>query len=319
MTNETQKLCELFIENRDAFKNAFKWDSGLIHAVCACILAMEGVRADEERLLFCKELIKKKFGAFSSFKGNARTFVAAIISTVPDPDLALTRAAEVFKMLRSKKLSSSDYLTVASVFVAVEAEPYDYPRITNRTFELYRKIKDIHPFLTSYEDTAFSAILALSERTDAELISDMEECYRLLKPNFMSSNPVQSLSHLLSLWETSPADKCARVISLLDAFKSARRHYDSDYGLPTAGALAMAGGAPHEVVENVLSVDSWLSHQPGFGFWSSITKQNRLVFAGMLSENDYIHEKRMKLAVISSALSIIIAQQQASSAAAAAT
>ncbi len=312
MTDKTHEICEQFIYSKDILKKVFSWEYGFIHAVGACILTLEGKKADEARLRHTKELLKKKFNAFSNFRGNASVFTIVMVSMTHDPELTLSRTAEIYKMLKEKKMPVSVYLTVAAAMIAIYCEPYEYAAAVSRTRELYTLMKEKHPILTSYEEAPYCTLLAMSDKTNTDLVSDMEECYRLLKPNFkLAENPVQSLSHLLSLWDSTPSDKCARVMRLYDAFKSAKRRYDSDYALPTIGAVAMAGGAPHEVVNNILEVDTWLSGQEGFGFWSSITKTYRLIFASFLSECSYIKGDRMQLSVICSALTIIIAQQSA--------
>ncbi len=75
-------------------------------------------------------------------------------------------------------------------------------------------MKSNHFFLTSSEDSGFAAMLALSEKTDDALVEDMESCFAILSGMSMSSNAVQSLSHVLSISEAAADDKCRRTAAL---------------------------------------------------------------------------------------------------------
>ena len=50
MKPELEKLCQEFISNRDAVKEAFRWENDALHAVCANIFCARGETVDTERL-----------------------------------------------------------------------------------------------------------------------------------------------------------------------------------------------------------------------------------------------------------------------------
>lgn len=54
--------------------------------------------------------------------------------------------------------------------------------------------------MTSAEDSAFCALLAVSEMEEESLIAECENCYQILKPEFFSANAVWSLSQVLALF-----------------------------------------------------------------------------------------------------------------------
>ena len=60
MKAELQKLCDLFIANRDIAKEAFKWDNSAVYPLCANIFCARGLKADAEKLRQCKEIIKNQ-------------------------------------------------------------------------------------------------------------------------------------------------------------------------------------------------------------------------------------------------------------------
>ena len=72
---------------------------------------------------------------------------------------------------------ASHYLPVAAVAIAQLAEEQNYEYIARRTKEIYKEMKANHPMLTSGEDSAFAALLSLSQKPNEQLITGMEQCY----------------------------------------------------------------------------------------------------------------------------------------------
>ena len=206
------------------------------------------------------------------------------------------------------------------MMIAQIAQPPLYEGIAARTRTIYSRMKKEHPFLTSGEDSTFCALMALSERADDEMIEDAEQCYRSLKSNFFfSSNAVQSLSHTLALCDGQPDIKCGKTMELFEKLESEGHRYGTDYELPTLGVLAMSGGDLDEIVQEIIEIDAWLSQQKGFGFFSSITRKQRLMYAGIVAQRDYLDEETMQTAAINGTVSLIVAQQAAMCAAVAAS
>ena len=50
MKPELEKRCQAYISNRDAVKEAFRWENGARHSVRANIFRARGKKADRERL-----------------------------------------------------------------------------------------------------------------------------------------------------------------------------------------------------------------------------------------------------------------------------
>lgn len=318
MNEVTLSNCKQLIDNRDRIKSVFSWDNSLIHLCCAGIYSAKGLTVDETVLQASRDLIKKKVGVFSNFRSTARSPIAAMISTSENPEQTLERGLTVYDLLK-KEFWSSTYLPLAAMIIAQVAEPYQYEQIANRTRVLYNRIKAEHPFLTSGEDSAFCALMALSEKSDESLIMDMERCYEELKPNFFSSNAVQSLSHVLALCDGTVSEKCTRTMQLFEKLKAAGHKYGTDYELPTLGVLAMSGADLESVAADMIEIDDWLADQKGFGFFSSITKKQRLMYAGILAQRDYSNESALQTAAVGGTISLIVAQEAAMCAAVAAS
>lgn len=318
MRDTVQKNCELLIRYRDMIKPVFPWDGGLIHLACAGIYVMKDKNVDAGVLEQSGRILKEKLGVFSNFRGTARSPIAAMMAVSGDPENTLNNGITVYELLK-KEFWSSSYLPLAAMVIARMAEQYDYGKVAERTRRIYERMRAEHPFLTSSEDSAFCAMSALSDKTDDELINDMEACYDLLKPEFFSGNAVQSLAHVLSLCGGTPEAKCRRTMELFRALKTAGRKYGTEYELPALGVLAMADASVEQMVQEILEIDTWLSAQKGFGFFGSVDKKQRLMYAGMLAQKEYICADVAQTAAVNSAVSLIVAQEAAMCAAIAAS
>lgn len=302
--------CNQLIANRNQVKSVFAGDGGLVHLCCAGIYSSKGLTVNEALLKESKDLIKKKAGAFSNFAGTARAPIAAMMATSGNPEQTLENGLQAYDVLK-KEFWSSTYLPLAAMIIAQRADTYQYEEIARRTRAIFDRMKAEHPFLTSSEDSAFCALMALSEKSDEDLINDMEECYQILKPNFFSSNAVQSLSHVLALCDGTAAEKCDRTMELFEKLKAAGKKYGTEYELSTLGVLAMSGADLDDIVAEMIEIDHWLSKQKGFGAWSGITSKQRLMYAGILAQKDYINENNMQTAAVGSTIALIVAQEAA--------
>ena len=236
--------------------------------------------------------------------------IVAMLAANENPQLLMERGLKVHDLLKEEFMSSV-YLPIAAMIIAQYADEARYAELAQRTRRIYKQMRADHPFLTSGEDSTFCALMALLDKPDEVLLGDAEECYKTLKSNFFSSNAVQSLSHVLAMCDGEPKIKCQRTMELFQKLKEAGHKYGTSYELPTLGVLAMADGNQDEIVAEMAEIDQWLSEQKGFGFFSSISAKQRLMYAGMIAQQDYINDKMMQSAAVNGVISLIVAQQAA--------
>lgn len=318
MNEETRKNCEQFIENRNRIKSVFFWDGELLNLACAGIFTMRSKTADISILEDCKSMLKQRVNIFSNFRSTARSPIAAMLAAGGNPEQTLENGLLVYELLK-KDFWTSAYLPLAAMIIAQMAQHSQYNGIALRTRSIYDLMKREHPFLTSGEDSALCALMALSEKPDNILIEDAEKCYQILKPNFFSSNAVQSLSHVLALCDGLPDMKCRKTMELFEKLRAAGHKYGTDYELPTLGILAMSGENLDEIAREIVEIDTWLSQQKGFGFFGGVSRKHRLMYAGIIAQKDYINEESMQAAALNGTISLIVAQQAAMCAAIAAS
>lgn len=310
MTEELRKLCELFVHNRDEIKSGFGWESTYMYPLCASIYTQKRMDADVRRMKECKGLLKQMAGIFSNFRGISQLAVITLLSVNGQPQEQLNNALQVYDLLK-KEFFGSDYLTIAALMLSEMSEPERYQETVSRTRRIYDLMKAEHPFLTSSQDSVFAALLALSEYSDQQLLTEMERCYEALKPHFFSSNAVQSLSHVLALAEGSAAVKCRRTMELFDSLKQQGYKYGTNEELATLGVLGLLETDIRTLAGEIMEVDDYLKIQKGFGAFGIGSKQ-RLMYAGILVASEYTGaDQAMNAAAIQSTVSIVVAQQAA--------
>ncbi|MBD9152155.1 MAG: DUF4003 domain-containing protein [Lachnospiraceae bacterium] len=310
MNERTLARCKNLIKNKETMKSAFAWEDGLTHLACAGIFINKEQTANEEMLLQCKDILKRNTGIFSNFKSTAKPMIVAMLAANENPQLLMERGLKVYDLLKEEFMSSV-YLPIAAMIIAQYADEARYAELAQRTRRIYKQMRADHPFLTSGEDSTFCALMALLDKPDEVLLGDAEECYKILKNNFFSSNAVQSLSHVLAMCDGEPEIKCQKTMELFQKLKEAGHKYGTSYELPTLGVLAMADGNQDEIAAEMAEIDQWLSEQKGFGFFSSISAKQRLMYAGMIAQRDYINDKMMQGAAVNGVISLIVAQQAA--------
>ena len=310
MNDRTLARCKNLIKNKETMKSAFAWEDGLTHLACAGIFINKEQTANEEMLLQCKDILKRNTGIFSNFKSTAKPMIVAMLAANENPQLLMERGLKVYDLLKEEFMSSV-YLPIAAMIIAQYADEARYAELAQRTRRIYKQMRADHPFLTSGEDSTFCALMALLDKPDEVLLGDAEECYKILKNNFFSSNAVQSLSHVLAMCDGEPENKCQKTMELFQKLKEAGHKYGTSYELPTLGVLAMADGNQDEIAAEMAEIDQWLSEQKGFGFFSSISAKQRLMYAGMIAQQDYINDKMMQSAAVNGVISLIVAQQAA--------
>ena len=316
MNNTVQARCDLFLRNRDAVHDAFPWDSGMMHVCCGNLYTMRGAEANTESIKECKRLMNERMGIFSNFRSTARNILICMMDLSGDAEGLLTRANDVYERLK-KVFFTSSYLPVTAMILAEQVEPSHYDELVARTREIYDQMKQQHPMLTSAEDSVLCALLAMSGLTDAELIDRMETSYDSLKKSFFFGNSVQAVSHVMALTPGDIGEKCERMMQLFEALKNAGSKWGTSYELPVLAILCEDPRRNDELVNEILECETWLKAQKGFGFFSSVSRAQRLMYAGLLTQDTA--NGAADAAVVNGTMSIIIAEQVAISAAVAAS
>lgn len=311
MNEKLRSQCELFAKNCEVLKKNIKMENDLIIHICASIFSGKGVIADGEKIADCKKLLKENQGVFSTFRGTIESLTICMLSLSDNPEEKLKNSTELFSLLK-KEFSNTNALAALSLTLDDMVSDIEAENYIERGKAIYKLMKKEHPFLTSSEDAPFAVLLAFSEKSDDELIADMEECYELTKMPFDDSNSRQTLSHVLAFGEGTAKGRSEKLNSLYVSLKENGRKYSRYYELSTLGALSILPVDEDTLVSEILEADGFLAEQKGYGFFG-IDKATRLSHAAMLVAN--IHSETgasvSEIAGISGVISRIAASQAA--------
>lgn len=322
MKDSLNNKCRLFIENRDAFKAAFPWESAYFYPICASFFVDSEKTALPEQLKDCRALLKSRVNAFSNFRSHAELSIVAMLAVCGDPEKRLDEAIEVYAGLK-EHFFGSEYLPVAAMILSYDVERERYGEICEKTRKVYDLMKKEHPFLTSSEDSVFSAMLALSNKSDEEIVRETETCYSILKEKFFDKNAVQSLSHVLALSDDGArgiSDRCRDTVRLFDYLKERGYKYGTGYELATLGILATLPCGIEEAARDFMDAADLLKKEKGYGFFGTYGRAQRFMHAAMIVTSEHLGSSgTMSGAAVGSTLSLIAAQQAATCAAIAAS
>ena len=178
MDEKIQKRCELFIKNRDAFKNAFVWDYTYMHHMAALIYTKQNKLVDAEQVKKCKKMIKEKCNAFSYFRSMSSLTLSTLLSLENAPEEMISKVLRAYDVLKGQFVSS-EYLPYAAYNLANLASESEFSKIAEDASIIYNHMKEKHLFLTGQEDHGITVLLALAKKNQQHLIEESEESYKL--------------------------------------------------------------------------------------------------------------------------------------------
>lgn len=313
MKESLQKTLDSYLSILDTLRKSFRWEHELIYPVAANLFAWERTNADVEKIKDCKKLVKQSVGIFSSFRGNLMFPLACMLSLDPEPERKWERALDSYAALK-QHFWGSEYLALAAVAMGEAENNGEMESVAQRGRALYDRMKKEHPFLTGSEDSVFAVLLAQSEKSDDDLIADMEACYQILDAKFPKGNGMQSASHILSLSPGAPEEKANRVISLYEKIIGGGGKFGKNYELPVLCAVSAAGGDADELVTDILETAEKLRAYKKYRGVFGYDRKTRYMHAAMLVTTDRSMQagegnSAAQIAASQSALSVVIAQE----------
>ena len=211
---------------------------------------------------------------------------------------------DVYKRLQSGKIFGSSYRVLAATTICDAKRANDVERIVEKTEAILKGMKASHPFLTSDEDTGFAVLLAMTDKSVEQILTELEESFIEFKVDFvLHDNAAYSLAQVLTTFEGDSKEKSKKAVELFEAFKDAGYSYGKDYELPSLGILVNLGKETgDEVVES-------FKGKKGFGIFE-MTPQIKLMLGTMIVGTVYgENQPAANASVTSGAISILIAQQ----------
>ncbi len=275
---ELMEVAELYLKNLEVTIKKHAWERPISQALCALIATDKRREVDIEKWDRCRKILKEgtksKWGLNWNFRGAAHVIMVTMLSTYDEPEQKLGEVLQLYAELR-KHFSGSEYLAVAAMIVTDFTS--DYVEVSARAKRLYDDMRRNHPLLTGSDDSVFTLLLALSDKSDKQLLDDMEIHFAECAAKFSKSNAVQTLSHILAM-EDGSAD------AVIDWYEELRRRgykYGTSFELPSLGLLTKLGERD-EVIEELIQVDNFLAEQKAYTGLFKIDKKQRLMHSATL-------------------------------------
>lgn len=299
-----------YLSCREVISSVFKLSNENMVSVCSAVMCSKGASADAETIEKCAKLLRKNAGILSGFRGIVEMPVITMLASSEDPEEKIEKAKAIHNELK-KFHGESQYLAYSSMILTDMIPLERAAEIGERSKRIYKMMQKEHRFLTGNEDTVLAILLAFSEKSDETLITEMEECYSILKERPFMKDAVQFVSHIFALADGSVKGKCDRFTSLFDALADAGHKYSKQYELATLSALSLSDADINELVAEIIAVSDELEKQKGYKGVFGMSKQTTLMHAVMIVSNSRMDTICADNAAVVSAVTAIAAQDAA--------
>ena len=307
------------VENYRILSGRNKMEFPEMVLACAGIFLAAGVTPDMNRLAECKKLLKSKAGIFSNFRGSDELLVRCKMALSANPELYFENLVREYQ--RIKTFFSGEQTVLAATILAEQGSSVE--DLAEKTKQIYKDMKEAHPWLTSENDLPFAALMAVSGRDASSVYAEAEEIYALLGKNLHADKDTrQMLSHILAIRSGSVEEKCDKLCALADGLKAAGHSLGRGSRLAILGILADSTLPTASLVERISETDDFLKqHKPFHGIFG-VGKDCRRMFAvqmvhSSVSGEDSLGASAMvtasvELAIITMILLMIIVSTSAS-------
>ena len=307
MDREIESKCLDLVENYRILAAFNKIEFTEMNLACAGIFLASGRAPDMERIKECKKLLKSRAGIFSNFRGSDELLVRCKMALADDPARYFDRLESEYKQL--KTFFSGEQTVLAAMILA---EQNDGEGLAEKTKQIYREMKEAHPWLTSENDLPFAALMAAAGRDVSAVYAEAEEIYALLRKELhVERDTLQMLSHILAIRSGRTDVKCDKLCALADGLKAARHSLGRGSRLAILGLLADSGLSTDALVERICEADDFLKqHKPFRGIFG-VGRECRRMFAvqmvyASLSGEDSLGASAMMAASVELAIVMMI-------------
>lgn len=295
---------KLMSENYRILKDTFKMEHDLSKHLIALSYAVNNKRVEPEQIKSARSYLKENTGAFSVFRGTTLFPLCGLICGEDDqPEKRLQFMIDHLKIAKAKGFKNSMYLPTALYTLSKVAEEQRPEDVLSHAVDLYKEMRQIHPFLTGGDDYALAILLANGNTT----MDTIERYYSALsQAGFSKTNGLQMMSHILSFNPKSVSVSVSRCKNLYDILKEHKLKVSSNY-YPAVAFMTLLDDSYNDEMIDIVKT---LSKEKGYKW---LGKGMYVMLASALVASCYINpeENDMMTTTLQVSIQSIIAAQQA--------
>lgn len=316
MNNALIKTTEDYSTYLKEYRKFSFFSSSITSPICAYLYLVHKEHPNKEMINLCGKIINDNSSLFSSFRGELKSVFSCMLAIDKDPGYKMSLVSAAYAALDEYFLTNAT-LSLLSFMMADIAKPNKFYEIAERTKFLHQEINREHPFLTDSKDVAFVGLLAMSTKSDAEILHESEEIFTALKSefSFLSQNALQSLAHVLVLCIGDPIIKCENTISLFNQLNDYDLRYPQDFALVPLGILANMQIPFNQLIEDIVGTYNHLENTDNYGLFG-YGRKARIMHTLMIVAAHYMNTNIELITAITVSAIIDIEYQQAATAAA---
>ena len=276
---------DLLVNNYNEFSEVGGFFSSMeIKRGSAFSLALKGVKANSKLINEAIEVIKKNTSGFSNFRGNIMYVVATTISLEENMESAFLEIKAIYKNLK-EKFSSSEYLVLTAIAIFNAKDRVNSTEVIKKSSDIYDLMKKDHWFLTGEEDTVAAAMVAINSNDIEKKMKDTQVYYnRLKEKGYWSGNSLQSLSHILVLFDGDIDENIEKVVTMDKILRENNIKIKSTT-LPLLAVSAFLTSHPKDFAQEVRRVDDELKVIKGFKNISMGSEIRNMMSVGLVAVN----------------------------------
>lgn len=249
-------------------KKDFKWHSEVLQHFASMTLAAKNKSYDGDVINRVKTYIKDNIGIFSSYRGDSAFLLSILLSSEhANPEEKFSRMLKQHELLKANGFKDSSYIALANYYLLCTCAQSDIDERIQKAFDIYKDMKDNHPWFTNKDDYPLAILLAGSKKSTSELTKEIEEIYnRLLEDGFKKSNGVQLLSHLLSFGEESLDAKLSRCSEIIKALKDRGYKLSPNY-YSLLGLMTLVTKESMDVFNDIVDTADYIGSLKKYNFY----------------------------------------------------
>ena len=269
--------------NMEIMRKTFSMDGNEVRALGSIICASQGLSPNAEKLNECKKILKDEFGMLSVYRGYLQTLLILKMSLSDDPKGYLKAITDTFEKLKTNSKTGNDFRLLGAVILYDNTTEGNRDEACARTLEIYEKMQRDYSSFTDRSGMPIAAIMAIQNRDIDKMLEDTGKCYEILRKNKkFEKNDLITVSHILSMNDASPEEKCEKFLKLHQLFKDNKMKLSYSH-VTILAVLANSGMDINEILKQTSENDEKLKKIKGFHGIAGMDSMSRRVLAASIT------------------------------------